>query len=214
MFVAPMEDILDLYAEPYDPARPRVCVDETPYHLIGEHVAPCPGAPGRPAREDYTYTREGTCNLFGLFQPEVGWRHIKVTAQHTNQDFAYVLKDLVDVHFPTAMVIRLVTDNLNTHGLHALYATFPPAEARRIARKLEWHYTPKHGSWLNMVEIELGILVSKCLNRRLPTPEAVAREVSVWEAKRNADHVTVCWQFTTAAARQKLLRLYPIPPDA
>lgn len=209
-----MEDVLDLYEEPTDPKRPRVNLDEMPYVLTCEQVPPQPAAPGCPARADYTYTQEGTCNIFGLFQPEAGWRHFTVTERRTTQDFAHLLKELVDVHFPEATVIRLVTDNLNTHSPHALYATFPPEEARRIARKLEWHYTPVHASWLNMVEIELGLLKSHCLNRRLPDAESVRREAAAWEAERNAAKATVNWLFTTPMARQKLRRLYPVITDA
>jgi len=208
-YVARMEDVLDLYAEEPDPRRPRVCVDEHPYQLISEVRTPLPAAPGRPARYDYEYKREGTCNLFVVFQPETGWREVVVTDRRTTQDFAHLLKRLVDETFPDAEVIRLVTDNLNTHKIGSLYDTFPPAEARRIARKLEWHPTPVHGSWLNMVEIELGLLLRQCLARRLATRALVQQECAAWAARRNAAHMTVEWKFTTPEARQKLQRLYP-----
>ena len=204
-----MEDVLDLYAEPYDPRRPQVCLDESPYQLVSEKRQPVPVAPGQAARYDYEYKREGTCNLFMFFQPLAGWRHVKVTERRTGLDFAQCLQELVDVHFPEAEVIRLVTDQLNTHTPAVLYEAFAPEEARRIARKIEWHYTPKHGSWLNMVEIELSILARQCLDRRLADIPTVQREAAAWEARRNAYRATVHWQFTTAQARVKLERLYP-----
>ena len=204
-----MEDVLDLYAEPYDPQRPQVCLDESPYQLVSEKRQPVPVAPGQVARYDYEYKREGTCNLFMFFQPLAGWRHVKVTERRTGLDFAQCLQDLVDVHFPEAEVIRLVTDQLNTHTPAVLYEAFAPEEARRIARKIEWHYTPKHGSWLNMVEIELSILARQCLDRRLVDIPTVQREAAAWEQRRNAYRATVHWQFTTPQARVKLERLYP-----
>src|SRR5919202_6780821 len=166
-----MEDVLDLYAEPYDPQCPQVCLDESPYQLLSDVQPAQPVQPGQPARVDYEYAREGLCNLFLFFEPLAGWRHVKVTDRRTAQDFAHCLKDAVDVHWPEAEVLRLVTDNLNTHTPAALYETFPPEEARRIARKLEWHYTPKHGSWLDMAEVELSILARQCLDRRIPDME-------------------------------------------
>lgn len=204
-----MEDVLDLYAEAPDPRRPRVCIDEHPYQLIRDVREPLPAQPGNIARYDFEYKREGTCNLFVVFQPENAWREVVVTARRTQQDFAHLLKRLVDEMFPEAEVIRLVTDNLNTHRTAALYDTFPPEEARRIARKLEWHFTPVHGSWLNMVEIEIGILLRQCLNRRLATQELVQQEAAIWARKRTAEQRTVEWKFTTAEARQKLQRMYP-----
>ncbi len=205
-----MEDVLDLYAQPYHPQRPVVCFDELPYQLISEVRQPLPVAPGQPERYDYEYKREGTCNLFGFFQPLIGWRHLEVTAQRTRQDFARCMQALVDTYFPEAEVIRVVLDNLNTHTLAALYDTFAPAEARRIAQKLEFHYTPKHGSWLNMVEIELSVLARQCLDQRLPDRAAVERVVQPWEARRNASHATVDWRFTVKEARTKLKDLYPL----
>lgn len=204
-----MEDVLDLYAEPEDPKRPRVCFDECPYQLISETRQPLPGKPGRPQRYDYEYKREGTCNLFMFVQPQVGWRHVKVTDRRTKADFAQCMKDLVDLHFPEADRIRVTLDNLNTHTPAALYEAFEPAEARRIIRKLEFHHTPKHGSWLNMAEIEFSVLAGQCLDRRLPDSATVSAEVAAWETERNAERATINWRFTTDKARSKLERLYP-----
>ncbi len=204
-----MEDVLDLYAAPYDPRRPVVCFDELPYQLRKHVVPPHPCAPGRPQREDYEYDREGTCNLFISFQPLQGWRHVDVTAQRTAQDFAYQMQALVDVHFPEADSIRVVLDNLNTHTPAALYQTFAPAEARRLTEKLEFHYTPKHGSWLNMVESELSVLARQCLDQRLPSRASVEQVVAPWQGRRNAYHATVDWRFTVHDARTKLVDLYP-----
>lgn len=204
-----MEDVLDLYAEAENPLRPRVCFDECPYQLLSETRRPVPVQPGRAARYDYEYRREGTCNLFVFVQPHVGWRHVKVTERRTKQDFAHCMKDLVDVHFPQAEVIRVVLDQLNTHTPAALYEAFEPDEARRIIRKLEFHHTPKHGSWLNMAEIELSVLSNQCLDRRLPDSETVRGEVNAWQARRNAEQAQIHWRFTAEAARAKLKRLYP-----
>jgi len=205
-----MEDILDLYAEPYDPHYPLVCFDESPYQLVSEVRQPLPVAPGHPVRYDYEYRREGTCNLFLFFEPLQGWRHVKVTDRRTAQDFAHCMQDLVDVHFPRADVISVVLDNLNTHTPVALYATFPPAEACRILRKLDFHYTPKHGSWLNMAEIEFAVVATQCLDRRLGNQATVRREIAAWEAWRNAAKATVDWRFTTTKARRKLKHIYPL----
>jgi hypothetical protein len=205
-----MEDILDLYAEPYDPQYPVVCFDESPCQLVSEVRPPLPVRPGQPARYDYEYRREGTCNLFMCFEPLQGWRHVKVTARRTTQDFAHCMQDLVDVHFPQATVISVVLDNLNTHTPAALYATFPPAEACRILRKLDFHYTPKHGSWLNMAEIEFAVVSTQCLGRRLGDQETVRHVVAAWETQRNAAKATVDWRFTTAKARRKLRHIYPL----
>ena len=204
-----MEDVLDLYAEPEDSKRPRVCFDECPYQLISEVRRPWPVKPGRPQRYDYEYQREGTCNLFMFVQPHVGWRHVTVTAQRTKRDFAQCMKDLVDLYFPDADLIRVTLDNLNTHTPAALYEAFAPAEARRIIRKLEFHHTPKHGSWLNMAEIEFSVLAGQCLDRRLPDSETVQTEVAAWETQRNAEQAKIHWRFTTDKARAKLERLYP-----
>jgi hypothetical protein len=205
-----MEDILDLYAEPYDPPYPLVCFDESPYQLVGEVCQPLPVRPGQPRRYDYEYRRGGTCNLFMFFEPLRGWRHVKVTDRRTAQDFAYCMKDLVDTHFPQATVISVVLDNLNTHTPAALYATFPPAEACRILRRLDFHYTPKHGSWLNMAEIEFAVVSTQCLDRRLGDQETVRREIVAWETHRNEQKATADWRFTTAKARRKLKCLYPL----
>jgi hypothetical protein len=204
-----MEDVLELYAEPYDPAYPVVCFDETPYQLIRETRSVIPAKPGQKERVDYEYQREGTCNLFMFFQPLGNWRHVKVTARRTAYDYAACLKDLVDVHFPDAPIITVVQDNLNTHTPAALYEVFSPQEARRIINRLDMRYTPKHGSWLNMAEIEIGVLVRQCLDQRIPTQAIVRRKVAAWERKRNAADATVNWQFTAADARIKLRRLYP-----
>lgn len=212
-FVAPMEDVLDLYAEPPDPARPLVCFDEKPLQLLSDVRPPEPCAPGRARREDYEYRREGTGNVFLSFAPHLGWRHVDVTERRTALDVAHQLRRLVDVDFPDATVIRLVWDNLNVHRLAVLYAAFPPAEARRIARRLELHPTPKHASWLNMAELELSVLDRQCLAQRLPSREAAAQAVAPWEATRNTARVKVTWRFTTDAARLKLARLYPTLPS-
>jgi hypothetical protein len=209
-FVWRMEDILDLYAEPYDPRYPLVCFDESPYQLLSEVRQPLPVAPGQPVRYDYEYRREGTCNLFMCFEPLQGWRHVKVTDRRTAQDFAQCMQDLVDVHFPQAVVISVVLDNLNTHTPAALYATFPPAEACRILRKLDFHYTPKHGSWLNMAEIEFAVVSTQCLDRRLADQEKVRRAVAAWQTQRNAAKASVEWRFTTVKARRKLKHIYPL----
>lgn len=204
-----MEDVLDLYAEPYDPKRPLVCFDEKSIQLIAETRKPLPMEPGQPERFDYEYRRNGTRNLFVFFQPLAGWRHVKVTEHRTKIDFAHCMKDLIDVYFPEAELIRVVQDNLNTHRPAALYEAFKPAEAKRILDRLDFHYTPKHGSWLNMVEIEIAILKKQCLDRRIPDEGTLRREIAAWEAPRNERRATVDWRFTTADARVKLKRLYP-----
>src|SRR5262245_22305620 len=204
-----MEDVLDLYGAPYDPLRPQVCVDERPCSLHADKLEPLPMKPSQAARYDYEYERNGSCNLFMVFQPLTGWRHADVTEWRTNDDFAYLLRHLVDVHFPEAVCIRVVLDNLNTHTFAALYLAFPPEEARRVARKLEFHYTPKHGSWLNMVEIELAVLVKQCLNRRIPDMDTLRHEVTAWQTARNAQRATVHWLFNVSDARVRLNRFYP-----
>lgn len=204
-----MEDVLEVYQQGHDPTRPLVCCDEGTKQQTKETRQPVPAAPGQVAKEDYEYERNGTSNLFMLFAPLESWRHVKVTDQRTRVDWAYCMRDLVDLHFPNAERIVLVMDNLNTHQLASLYEAFPPAEARRIAQKLEIHYTPKHGSWLNMAEIELSILSRQCLNRRIPDQDTLNYEVAAWQTRRNADASTVNWRFTTADARIKLKRLYP-----
>jgi hypothetical protein len=204
-----MEDVLDLYKQPYDPNRPLVCMDETSKQLVSEVIAPLSATPGRLERYDYEYERQGVANLFIFFEPLGGRRHIQVTDQRTKRDWAYFIKELIDIHYPEAELIRLVLDNLNTHVPGALYETFEPQEARRILEKIEFHYTPKHGSWLNMAEIELSALTRQCLDRRIADKELLSTEVSAWETERNEKVVVVNWQFTTEDARIKLKRLYP-----
>lgn len=203
-----MEDILDLYAEAEDRFYPVVCFDERPIQLIGEVRQPLPAAPGQRQRYDYHYRREGTANLFVLFCPRQAWRHVDVTERRTHQDFARQMQALVDVFFPQALKIRLVLDNLNIHKPASLYQTFDPAEARRILRRIEFHYTPVHASWLNRVELELAVLSDQCLNRRIASLSVLRREVWAWEAQRNRERATVHWRFTGEKARLNL-RLYP-----
>jgi len=204
-----MEAVLDLYEEEPDPRRPRVNFDEQSYQMLAEVRDPLPAKAAQPLRYDYQYQRKGTCNLFLFFCPDTGWREVKVTPQRTAIDFAHCMKDLVDVHFPDAEVVRVILDNLNTHTPASLYEAFAPAEARRILKKLEFHFTPKHGSWLNMAEIEFSVLTRQCLDRRLPELESVARVAAAWVRDRNAKGATVQWRFTTTHARGKLQRLYP-----
>ncbi len=204
-----MEDVLDLYTAPYDPEYPLVCLDETSKQLIGESHTPLPVAPGLPARVDYEYVRNGVSNLFMLFARLENWREVVVTEHRTKVDFAYCMRELVDPYFPDAVLIRLVMDNLNTHDLSALYEVFEPEEARRIINRLEVHYTPKHGSWLNMAEIELSVLSKQCLDRRIADQERLGMETSGWVEERNNAKATVEWRFTTADARIKLKKLYP-----
>ena len=208
-FVANMEDVLEVYQRPRDSQRPVVCLDETSKQLIVETHAPIPAKPGQKARHDYEYERNGVANLFMLFAPLEGWRHVKVTGRHAAVDYAHVLKDLSDVHFPGATKIILVQDNLSTHTTASLYVAFPAAEARRLLERFEWHYTPKHGSWLDMAESELGVLASQCLDRRIADKQILASEIAAWQDNRNKHHAKADWQFTTADARVKLKRLYP-----
>jgi hypothetical protein len=204
-----MEDVLEVYTRPYDPKRPLVCLDETSKQLLADTRVPEPVAPRRPRREDYEYRRGGTANLFVCCEPLRGWRSVRVTERRTRVDWAHAIRELVDVHHPTAERIVLVMDNLNTHSPGSLYEASPPAEARRLADRLEIHYTPKHGSWLNIAEIELSVLARQCLNRRLPDQAALQAEVAAWVAERNAAGGAVDWRFTTADARIKLKHLYP-----
>lgn len=208
-YVACMEDVLDLYEQPLDPQRPLVCYDEWRRALIGETRLSLPAQPGRRKRIDYEYQRHGVAYLHMLFVPLANKRHIRVTKQHTKKEFAHCMKWLVDEVFPEATLIRVVLDNLATHKPAALYETFSPQEARRILRKLEFHFTPKHGSWLNMAEIEFSVLAGQCLDRRLPDTTTVSSEVAAWEAERNAERAIINWRFTTDKARFKLERLYP-----
>jgi DDE superfamily endonuclease len=212
-----MEEVLTVYHLPEDREKPVVCMDEASKQLVGETRLPLPMRPGAIAHEDYEYERHGVANLFMLFAPLLGWRHVAVTDRRTMQDWAYVMRDLVDVHFPQAPTIRVVLDNLNTHLAGSLYETFPPAEARRILDRLELHYTPKHGSWLNMAETELSVLSRQCLDRRIPDKARLTQEVAAWEARRNRAETTMHWRFTTADARIKLTHLYPtvqVPKEA
>jgi hypothetical protein len=204
-----MEDVLDLYHEPYDPLRPVVCFDESNKQLITETRTPLPLQPGQRQRYDYEYERHGTCNLFMFFEPLTAWREVKVTDQRTMIDYAHCMKYLVDERYPQAEIIRVVQDNLNTHKPAALYQAFPPQEARRILQRLEFHYTPKHGSWLNMAEIELNVLNGQSLDRRIGDKETLINEVAAWNIDRNQHAASVNWQFTTQDARIKLVKLYP-----
>jgi hypothetical protein len=204
-----MEDVLEVYQRPHDPARPVVCLDETSKQLIAQTRVPIAAKPGQLARVDYEYERNGTANLFMMFAPLEGWRNVKVTDRHAAIDYAWVLKELSDTHFPGASKIVLVQDNLNTHKPASLYEAFPPAQARRLAERFEWHYTPKHGSWLDMAESELSVLSKQCLDRRIPDKQTLTDEVAAWQDDRNNKHAKADWQFTTADARVKLKRLYP-----
>ena len=206
-----MEDVLEVYARPRNPERPVVCLDETSKQLIAETRTPQPTAPGLPARLDYEYVRNGTANLFMMYAPLEGWRHVKVTDHRTAVDYAHALKDLADAHFSDAERIVLVQDNLNTHCPASLYEAFPAAEARRLVERFEWHYTPKHGSWLDLAESELGVLAAQCLDRRIPDKQTMAGHVDAWANKRNAAKAGADWRFTTTDARIKLKSLYPSP---
>lgn len=204
-----MEDVLDVYTRPYDPRYPQVCFDEISKQLLAHTQPPLPGISGTPEREDYEYERRGVRNLFLWYEPLQSRRHVEVTDHRTRKDFAHQMRDLVDVHYPEAIKVILVVDNLNIHSPASLYAAFDAAEAKRISDRLEFHYTPKHGSWLNMAEIELAILSTQCLDRRIPDEETLKAEVAAWEATRNATATRVNWRFTTAGARIKLRHLYP-----
>lgn len=204
-----MEDVLEVYQRPHNPDYPVVCVDETSKQLVAETRVPIPAKSGQPARHDYEYERNGTANLFMIYAPLEGWRHVEVTDRHTAIDYAKVLKDLSDTHFANAQKIILMQDNLSTHKPASLYEAFPAAEARRLVERFEWHYTPKHGSWLDMAEAELSVLSGQCLDRRIPNKLTLEQEVAAWQASRNKKQVKTDWQFTNADARVKLKRLYP-----
>jgi hypothetical protein len=208
-FVANMEDVLDTYAKPYDESRPVVCVDEGGKQLIGDTRPPLPTRPGSTAKEDYEYVRNGMANLFMAFEPLAGRRFVEVTDRKTSVDFASFLRQLSDEYYPGVERIVLVLDNLATHKPAALYEAFPPEEARRLTMRFEWHYTPKHGSWLNVAEMELSVLARQCLDRRIPDLESLKSEVAAWQRDRNSATVRVDWQFKSADARIKLKRLYP-----
>ena len=204
-----MEDVLAVYTRPRDPDRPLVCLDETSKQLVAETRVPIPLKPGRPARHDYEYDRNGTANLFMLFAPLEGWRHVKVTDRHTAVDYAHVLKDLADIHFSNARTIVLVQDNLNIHSKASLYEAFPAAEARRLVERFEWNYTPKHGSWPRSGRVRTRRSNVQCLDRRIPDKATLIEEIAAWEHDRNANHTKADWQFTTKNARIKLKHLYP-----
>jgi transposase len=210
-YVARMEDVLDLYASKPDPKQPIVSFDESPVQLIGESREPIPAAPGRPARIDYEYRRNGTANLFLFLDVHQPWRHVKVTDRRAAGDFAECMRDLADVHYPKAQRIRIVLDNLSTHTPAALYQSFPPEEARRVLRRLEFHYVPKHASWLNMVEIEIGVLKGQCLARRIADRATLVAEIATWERERNKSGARIRWLFTVERARRKMGRVYPSP---
>jgi len=205
-----MEDVLDLYAEAPDPQRPVVCFDESPVQLIGEVRKPIPAKPMQPARYDCEYRRNGTVNLFVFLDAHYPRRRVKVTDRRTNQDFAECMRELVDIDYPDAPIIRVVMDNLSTHSPGALYDAFPAAEARRVLKRLEFHHTPKHASWLNMVEIEIGVLKSQCLDRRIDDKDKMIAEVAAWQLQRNAQQAQIKWMFTTEKAREKLHKAYPV----
>jgi transposase len=209
-YVCRMEDVLDLYAEEYDPKRPVVCFDESPLQLVGETRLPIPAKPGKPQKFDYEYKRNGTANLFVILDAKRGWRHVNVTEQRTKIDFAQQIKELSDVHYPDAEKIRVVMDNLSSHNPAALYEAFEPEEARRILRRMEFHNTPKHASWLNMVEIEIGVLKGQCLDRRIESADFLRTEISIWEKQRNGLEAKINWMFDVNKARKKMGRLYPL----
>ena len=204
-----MEDVLDLYEEPYDPKRPVVCFDEMPYQMVAETRTPVPAKPGRAMRYDYEYERRGMINVFAFFEPKACWRHLDVTERRTAVDFAEAMRRLADEHYPEAEKVRVVLDNLNTHTPASLYKAFEPEEARRLLRGLEFHHTPKHASWLNQVEIELSALCRQCLSRRIPDESTLKKESRAWQSERNEQEATVSWRFTAPDAREKLKRLYP-----
>ena len=208
-FVARMEDILAVYALPYDPQIPLICMDEKPYQLLDHHLQPEPMKPGQPQKEDYEYVRCGSCSIFVFTEPLRGWRHVCARERRTKQDWAIQIQQLLEVYYPDARCIRLVLDNLNTHTTASLYETFPPEKARALAERLEIHYTPKHGSWLNIAEIELNVMTLQCLDRRIPSVPALNTQLSAWESDRNSLSSAVDWHFSIPDARDKLKWLYP-----
>jgi hypothetical protein len=208
-----MEDVIQTYLLPYDPAYPVVCFDEASKQLFGEVRGPLPTRPGRPAKQDYEYERLGVCHQLMMCEPLRGWRHVQVSERRTRKDYAHCVRELVEVHFPEARKLRLVQDNLNTHDGASLYEAFPPEQARRLLDKIEWPYTPKHASWLNMAETEIRIMNGQCLDRRLDSQAKLATEVAAWERKRNMAQARIHWTFTLAAARRKLRKLYPSIED-
>jgi hypothetical protein len=208
-----MEDVLEQYARPYDPQCPVVCMDEQPVQLVQETRQPIPASPGMPKRVDYEYRRAGTANIFMFCEPLAGWRHVEVTKQRTKADWAFQIRDMLNGHYANVPKVVLIMDNLNTHDIGSLYEVFPPAEARRLASRLEIHHTPKHGSWLNIAECELSALTKQCLARRIGTLQALQRQIAAWEGTRNADQIHVNWRFTIDRAREKLHNVYPIILD-
>ncbi len=204
-----MEDILDLYQQPFDEDYPVICMDEKPYQLLDEALNPIPMKPQKPERQDNEYIRKGTCSIFIFTEPLAGWRHVNVRERRTRIDWAHEVKELLDEGYPNVSKIRLVMDNLNTHSVASLYQAFDPETARRLAKRLEIHYTPKHGSWLNIAEIELSAMTRQCLGRRIPSINQLGLELLEWESARNKNQKSVDWQFTTDDARIKLRRLYP-----
>jgi hypothetical protein len=207
-----MEDVLDLYEEPYDPKRPVVCFDEMPYQMVAETRTPVPAKPGRVVRYDYEYERRGMVNIFAFFEPKARWRHLDITERRTAVDFAQAMRRLADEHYPEAEKVRVVLDNLNTHTPASLYKAFEPEEARRLSRRLEFHHTPKHASWLNQVEIELSVLCRQCLSCRISDESTLKNESTAWQRERNKREATVSWRFSAPDAREKLKRLYPPRP--
>jgi DDE superfamily endonuclease len=212
-YVWRMEDVIQTYFLPYDPAYPVICFDEACKQLFGEVREPLPVQPGSPAKQDYEYERLGVCNQLLMCEPLRGWRHVKVSVRRTRRDYAQCVRELVEVHYPQAKKIRLGQDNLNTHDGASLYEAFPPEQARRILDKIEWHYTPKHGSWLNMAETEIRIMNGQCLDRRMDSQAKITREVATWERKRNALQARIHWTFALAVAHRKLRKLYPSIED-
>jgi len=208
-----MEDVIQTYLLPYNPAYPVVCFDEACKQLFGEVREPLPTRTGSPAKQDYEYERKGVCNQLMMCEPLRGWRHVKVSERRTRKDYAHCVRELVEVHYPQATKVRLVQDTLNTHDGASLYEAFPPERARRLLGKIEWHYTPKHGSWLNMAETEIRIMNGQCLDRRMDSQSLIAKEVAAWERKRNEVEAHIHWTFTLAAARRKLRKLYPSIED-
>jgi len=208
-FVARMEDVLEVYALPYDEELPVVCMDEQPFQLLGEKLQPIALKPGKPRKEDYEYIRNGVCSIFIFTEPLANWRHVHASQRRTKKDWALQIRELLEVHYPKAKRIRLVMDNLNTHAISSLYETFPPEIALRLAMRLEIHFTPKHGSWLNIAEIELNAMTKQCLDRRIPDLDSLRIELEPWEQHRNAAFKSVDWHFTTDFARDKLKWLYP-----
>ena len=207
--VARMEDVLEVYALPYDEEIPMVCMDEQPFQFLGENLQPVPMKPGKPRKEDYEYVRNGVCSIFIFSEPLAGWRHVHSAERRTKKDWALQIQELLDVYYPNAKRIRLVMDNLNTHAISSLYETFPPETALRLAKRLEIHYTPKHGSWLNIAEIELNAMTKQCLSRRIPDLQDLRSQLVPWELYRNASSKSVDWHFITNSARDKLKWLYP-----